>query len=246
MSSRQEGEAPLEFAQLDGAFDRTMCAGKRPPPPLDKHQPSFFQCFFTWIVPLMDLGYSRALKEEDLPDLAEGDQSAHGLARLERHWTAEINGHASPSLGRAFSCMFSAEMLSAMPYSILGSVTKIAQTQVLGRLVLWYESAESSQGQGWWLSALLVLCQLIVGLSHHAYVIRTMRIGMRMRASCTALLFKKALSLRAAEMQQTTAGHVTNLASTDIERFEAVALLNSTDRCTVISKQLIMCPCGPY
>lgn len=184
---------------------------------------SLSQCLFWWITPLMNVGFGRPLQEADLPELCVGDQSSNGLARLEKHWGDEV-ARSSPSLARAIARMFASEMMGAVPYIICGSAVKIGQTQIFAQLIQWYEDENPSLSRGFYLSSILVIMQLILGLSHHAYVIRGMQIGMRMRAATTSLLFKTALSLTASSLQKTTQGHIVNLASTDIERFEMMAI----------------------
>ena len=74
-----------------------------------------------------------------------------------------------------------------------------------------------------WLYGLgLVSMQALVWILHHVSYWGLWRGGMHLRVACTVLIFNKALSLDIQALQKVSVGHVVNLASSDVEKFQYV------------------------
>ena len=222
----------------------------RPAPPIGSHRYfSLHHVLLSWMSPLMALGASRTLQDADVPELAPADASAALCEQLGAAWEAErararASRGAPPAwLGRALFHMFLPEYVRAIPLLVVGSAVRISQTQCLALLIEHVESplphtagaggggndrwAVGGAARGVLLGAGVVVLQFLYGCCHHAYVIRVHRCGMRIRSACTSLLFAKLLRVRASGLRTLTHGHVTNLASTDVERFQHLAIVGS-------------------
>ncbi|CAG2178373.1 unnamed protein product, partial [Oppiella nova] len=63
-------------------------------------------------------------------------------------------------------------------------------------------------------------CTALFILLHHSATIIVMRMGMRLRAASSTLIYKKSLKLSRASLAKTTVGHIVNLMSNDVSRFD--------------------------
>ncbi|KAJ8932364.1 hypothetical protein NQ314_014731 [Rhamnusium bicolor] len=76
---------------------------------------------------------------------------------------------------------------------------------------------------GWILgSSVVILAFLIVLVFHHAQL-GCQRVGMRVRAACCSLVYRKLLKLSQASLGQTAAGQLVNLLSNDLQRFDTAS-----------------------
>ena len=65
---------------------------------------------------------------------------------------------------------------------------------------------------------------LIFCLVHHWYFLKLERIGMSIRISCCTLVYRKALRLGRAAVAANSVGHIVNLLSNDVDKFDRVAM----------------------
>ena len=79
-----------------------------------------------------------------------------------------------------------------------------------------------------WLYGLgLVSMQAILWILHHVAFWGLWRAGMHLRVASTVLIFNKSLSLDIQAMQKVSVGHVVNLASSDVEKFQYVGTMRA-------------------
>ncbi|XP_011635942.1 multidrug resistance-associated protein 4-like [Pogonomyrmex barbatus] len=72
--------------------------------------------------------------------------------------------------------------------------------------------------------AFLIICNIIsVMIMHHALML-SQQIGMRVRISCSSLLYRKLLRINKASMTQTGTGQIMNLLSNDVTRFDQLTM----------------------
>lgn len=184
------------------------------------------KAFFMWPYPLLKLGMKRPLLEEDLPEILTSDSSEHCLNYVNRIWNDEIRKHPnSPSLARAVIIDFITSLWYIHPWLGIAAAAKVGQAVILGRLIEYF-SGNNDQGYMW--ASLLVLCGLIILFEHHQIFFITWRKGMQLRISFIAAIYDKSLKLSSTQQDPSSSfGHITNLASNDVERFMGAALFGS-------------------
>ena len=83
----------------------------------------------------------------------------------------------------------------------------------------------------------LIVVLVSVWLLQHATFWGLWRMGMHLRVACTVLIFNKSLSLDIQAMQKVSVGHVVNLASSDVEKFQNVGTVRACVTTHVLLKQ---------
>lgn len=72
--------------------------------------------------------------------------------------------------------------------------------------------------------ASMVICTIISVLIMHHMTVQTLQFGMRIRVSCSSLLYRKLLRLNKSSISQTGTGQIMNLLSNDVTRFDQLTL----------------------
>ncbi|CAM9207978.1 unnamed protein product, partial [Sphacelaria rigidula] len=94
------------------------------------------------------------------------------------------------------------------------------QAITLGWLVSYFEDKNAESWEGWVYALCVVVCTVTFNLLHHMYFFQGYTLGMEVRVMATMVIYDKILRLRLSSLGQMTTGHLVNLASSDVERFQ--------------------------
>ncbi|XP_048587659.1 ATP-binding cassette subfamily C member 4 [Nematostella vectensis] len=183
---------------------------------------------FRWLNPLVAYGNKHPLTQSDLPPLGKTDKTDHLTLQLELHWLREQERakrcFTKPSLWRAlFGLTSLSEVIFLEFMFLMGSVS------IISTPIMLYWLLETLTGGGSWRDAL----PFAVGISVMSYVrsvswchglYRCSLLGMRVRTAITGIIYKKVLNLSQEDLSVITSGHVMNLISNDLNRFDRVML----------------------
>ncbi|KAK6195726.1 hypothetical protein SNE40_001091 [Patella caerulea] len=189
----------------------------------------FSRIFFWWLNPIFKIGYERPLEVEDMYNVNTEDSSDTLGDQLEREWfkeLAKVKGtKKKPSLLIALIKCF------GWRYSVLGFIvlveegTKVVQPLLLGGLIRYFTPDSNMSDKEAYLYAMGVsLCAIVLAVSHHPYFFTVCKIGMQARIACCSLIYKKSLRLSNEALGKTTTGHIVNLLSNDVNRFDQAAI----------------------
>ncbi|XP_050391108.1 ATP-binding cassette sub-family C member 4 [Patella vulgata] len=189
----------------------------------------FSRIFFWWLNPIFKIGYERPLEVQDMYNVNKEDSSDTLGDQLEREWfkeLAKVKGtKKKPSLLIALIKCF------GWRYSVLGFIvfveegTKVVQPLLLGGLIRYFTPDSKMSDMEAYLYAMGVsLCAIVLAVSHHPYFFTVCKIGMQARIACCSLIYKKSLRLSNEALGKTTTGHIVNLLSNDVNRFDQAAI----------------------
>ncbi|XP_056639846.1 ATP-binding cassette sub-family C member 4-like isoform X1 [Diorhabda sublineata] len=186
--------------------------------------------FFCWIIPLFKYGNKHNLRPEDIYNPLPSDKCDSMVSQLERHWNKELelykNGkRPKPSLKIALFKTFS------LSYSIHGInmfiqavILKTFQPIVLAAFIRYFDKTKDNAifgaGSGWILGSLTVIIAFLYALGLHHSMLGGQRTGMRIRAACSSLVYRKLLRLSQVSLSKTPGGKLVNLLSNDLQRFD--------------------------
>ena len=200
--------------------------------------------WFAWNKPLLDLGCQRPLEASDLPKLAKVDQSRANREYIEALWHNEqeecrrynntINTsnkkRQKPSLARAMARDYVRTTWKSRLLIMLNSLSKIGQALALGILLEQFEkeddsssSSSSITSSAYFWAAVIIACGCVAFPTKQHSFFDLYRKGSQYRVGLMAAIYAKTLRLPSIRNSSsdigTSGGHVTNLASNDVERF---------------------------
>ncbi|CAL8264121.1 unnamed protein product [Lota lota] len=202
---------------------------------------------FWWITRLMATGYKRPLEEKDLWSLNPEDCSQIVVPHLERRWHAECqkanrSGDTSrtnssniyeseillvknplktgkPSLFWALCLTFGPYFLISSLYKMMQDVLMFVGPEILRLLIHFVNNAEAPAWQGYFYTALLLMCTSLQTLILQKYFHVCFVTGMRLRTAVIGAVYRKALVISNTARRTSTVGEIVNLMSVDAQRF---------------------------
>ncbi|XP_063235987.1 ATP-binding cassette sub-family C member 4-like [Bacillus rossius redtenbacheri] len=186
----------------------------------------FSKLLLWWMKPVLWTGHSRDLQQADLFDVLDSDRSSHLGDLLERQWTKELNTSKmkgkDPSLLKAIVRTFGPQyMFSGLLSLIFSVVTKVARPVLLGKVIEFFAAGGSmSQQDALLCGGGMVLLGFASQLLEQHALMSAGFVGMRVRIACCSLMFRKVMKLSKTSSRQTTTGHLVNLMSNDVNRFD--------------------------
>jgi ATP-binding cassette, subfamily C (CFTR/MRP), member 4 len=220
---RVDAEATKVQHKLDGVFE------DHPPNPLETASVCS-KIFFRWAYPLVELGKERPLEDTDLNALVDIDSSEFQRKHLKTILEQEWKHAKKPSLARAIFKDYWNRTRYARWLFMLNMASRLVQTFALGRILrLLDSSGPMDPWDGYGSATLLVVCGFLTFPTKQLLFFETYRVGLQLRTSLVASIYSKILRLPSVgdEANHLTSGHVTNLASNDVERFVPTAVFSN-------------------
>ncbi|CAA7062353.1 unnamed protein product [Microthlaspi erraticum] len=186
----------------------------------ERHASFFTGIYFSWITPLMQLGYRKPLTEKDVWKLDKWDQTETLIKRFQRSWTAESH-RRKPWLLRALNRCLGGRFW-------LGGIFKIGHdlSQFVGPLILSNLLRSMQEGDPAWVGyvyAFLIFVGVTLGvLCQSQYFQHVGRAAFRLRSTLVAAIFHKSLRLTHEARKNFASGKVTNMITTDANALQLI------------------------
>ncbi|WAQ87113.1 hypothetical protein PtA15_8A14 [Puccinia triticina] len=186
----------------------------------------FSRLTFGWMTPMMKLGKSQYLTEDDLWMLPREDQTDSLTNRLHQTWRRQLSrAPSSPSLIRAIAQAYGGPYLLAALFKLIQDMLQFTQPQLLRRLLSFADSFSPGNEpepvyRGYMIAALMFSCGLIQTLFLHQYFDRVFVTGIRVRSGLIGVIYQKSLVLSNEEKSGRATGDIVNLMSTDVSRIQ--------------------------
>ncbi|CAG2173064.1 unnamed protein product, partial [Oppiella nova] len=179
-----------------------------------------------WMFPVFMTGWrNNGLTVDDLFQCSRHDESQRIVQELEKHWNNERQKKSS-KFWRALVMAFGKYYIPPLTLLILGEcICRICQPLLLGIVIDHFNKVENRTfKQACMAAGGVCFCTALFILLHHSATIIVMRMGMRLRAASSTLIYKKSLKLSRASLAKTTVGHIVNLMSNDVSRFDEFSI----------------------
>ncbi|KAG0501841.1 hypothetical protein HPP92_001913 [Vanilla planifolia] len=186
----------------------------------EKHANIISRIFFSWMTPLMELGYRRPITEKDVWKLDSWDETETLYSRFHKFWLEESQ-RSKPWLLRALHN-------SLWGRFWLGGFFKIGNdlSQFVGPTILNLLLKSMQEGDPAWhgyIYAFTIFAGVSLGvLAEAQYFQNVMRVGFRLRTTLVAAVFRKSLRLTHEGRRNFASGKITNLMTTDAESLQQI------------------------
>ncbi|CAG2115875.1 unnamed protein product, partial [Medioppia subpectinata] len=157
-----------------------------------------------WMWSLFILAHKKDLEFSDLYRCSKSDETHLVRHKLEIKWDQQLKCKGKPSLYRALFASFGPELIVLyIPEAIRQLGLNLFQPYCIVYLVRYFNNDPNTSQ--WWAQWAAV-------------------VGVRIRAACCALIYRKSMRLNHSALRQTTVGQILNIMSNDINRFDDLAL----------------------
>ncbi|XP_016548338.2 ABC transporter C family member 2 isoform X2 [Capsicum annuum] len=186
----------------------------------ERHANIFSKITFSWMNPLMQLGYKRPLTDKDVWKLDTWDQTETLNNSFQKSW-AEESQRPKPWLLRALNRSLGGRFW-------WGGFWKIGNdaSQFIGPLILNQLLQSMQRGDPAWIGyiyAFAIFVGVVFGVLCEAqYFQNVMRVGYRLRSTLIAAVFRKSLRLTHESRKNFASGKITNLMTTDSEALQQI------------------------
>ncbi|XP_031488067.1 ABC transporter C family member 8 [Nymphaea colorata] len=175
---------------------------------------------FSWIDPLLRLGYSRPLVLDDVPELGDEDGAETAYQSFIREWEKQRDTKPNSrnlTLG-ALTTSYWKDMLVIGAYAFIRSAAVSASPLLLNAVVQYSGLYDRSLVAGISLVGCLTLVKVSESLSQRYWFFHARRVGMRMRSAVMAAVFQKQLRLSSLARRNHSAGEIVNYVAVDAYR----------------------------
>lgn len=186
---------------------------------------------FWWTVGLFKKGYRKDLVEEDLYNPLKTDASEYLGDKLETQWEKQLkvtrqSRKKKPSLLKALALTFPWEYTKlGISHAVNDLGIRLIQPILLGWFLGYFKpESETTKEDAYLFAGAIVLLTMLSMLLFNHFTVGAFHIGMRVRAACCSLVYRKSLRLSRTALGETAAGKVVNLLSNDVSRFDMVSI----------------------
>ncbi|XP_042513380.1 ABC transporter C family member 8 isoform X3 [Macadamia integrifolia] len=186
-------------------------------------QASFISCLtFSWLHPLLHLGYTKPLNLDDVPDLASEDEAFLAYQKFYDAWGCfrrDKNSTNTHNLViRALAKVYMKEMITVGVYAFLRTVTVVVLPLFLYAFVQYSMCKEENTIDGVFLVGCLVIIKVTESLSQRHWFFNSRRSGMQMRSALMVAVYQKQLKLSSLGRRRHTTGEIVNYIAVDAYR----------------------------
>ncbi|KAF5793382.1 putative ABC-type xenobiotic transporter [Helianthus annuus] len=185
-------------------------------------EPSFLsKLVFSWVNPLISLGYRKPLVLEDIPPLAPKDQALVAYEQFKTAWDSlqreKTSNHVN-LVGRALKRVYYKEMVLIGIYALIRTIAVIFGPLLLYAFVNYSNREVENLRYGVLLVGCLIVVKVLESLSQRHFFFDAKRLGMRMRSALMVAVYDKQLKLSSFGRKRHSTGEVVNYIAVDAYR----------------------------
>ncbi|KAM3195240.1 hypothetical protein ACQJBY_071378 [Aegilops geniculata] len=180
----------------------------------------FSEMSFSWLNPLMKMGYEKPLEDKDMPLLGATDRAHNQYMMFMEKLNSkkESPSHATPSFfWTIVSCHKLAILVSGF-FALLKVLTLSTGPVILKAFINVSLGKGTFKYEGYVLAALMFVCKCGESLSQRQWYFRTRRLGLQVRSLLSAAIYKKQQKLSNAAKVNHSSGEIMNYVTVDAYR----------------------------
>ncbi|GKV36543.1 hypothetical protein SLEP1_g44664 [Rubroshorea leprosula] len=187
------------------------------------HAGFFSRLTFSWINPLLSLGYSKPLSLGDIPSLVPEDEASLAYKKFAHAWDFLVRekslSNSSNLVLQALAKVFFKENALIALCAFLRMVSVLALPLLLYAFVNYSKHDEENWFDGLSIFGCLILCKTVESLSQRHWYFNSRRSGMRMKSALMVAVYQKQLKLSCLGKRRHSTGEIVNYIAVDSYRF---------------------------
>lgn len=177
---------------------------------------------FSWIGPLLSLGYSKPLSLEDIPSLDSEDEANIAYLKFKQAWDSLLrekdHGDKKNLVLWAVLKVYMKENISIGILALLRTICVVVSPLILYAFVNYSNSNEENLKEGLSILGYLVVSKLGESLSQRHWFFKSRRCGMRIRSGLMVAVYEKQLKLSSLGKRRHSTGEIVNYVAVDAYR----------------------------
>ncbi|KAI9162259.1 hypothetical protein LWI28_025524 [Acer negundo] len=177
---------------------------------------------FSWINPLLSLGYSKPLVLEDIPSLVPEDEADLAYQKFAYAWDSLVRDKKSNDnrnlVLRAIRKVYLKENIFIASCALLRTIAVVILPLLLYAFVNYSNRDEENLHEGLAIVGCLIITKVVESLSQRHSYFDSRRSGMRMRSALMVAVYKKQLMLSSLGRKRHSAGEIVNYITVDAYR----------------------------
>nr|XP_010915338.1 ABC transporter C family member 8 [Elaeis guineensis] len=180
----------------------------------------FSRLTFSWLNPLLHVGYSKPLNHNDIPPLDSEDGAQQAYQTFKTVWDLQSQSKSKTSnlVSLALAKCYSKEIFLTGVYALLKTVATASAPLLLYAFVWYSYRGERDTYMAILLVGCLVVTKLVESLSQRHWFFGSRRFGMKMRSALMAAIFQKQLKLSSQARRRHATGEIVNYIAVDAYR----------------------------
>ncbi|XP_060187166.1 ABC transporter C family member 3-like isoform X2 [Lycium barbarum] len=219
---KESEENMLEEPLLNGIDSKKSTGDQTVTPYANANIFSLFT--FSWMCPLISVGYKKILDLEDVPQLDVND-SVRGTFPIFREKLESVGGargdcNLVTTLMLVKALIFTAwkEIVLSAFFVLIYSLASFVGPYLIDTLVQYLNGKRDFDNEGYVLVAAFFVAKLVECLAQRHWFFKVQQGGYRARAALVAKIYNKGLTLSCQSKQSHTSGEIINFMTVDAER----------------------------
>ncbi|GMR31895.1 hypothetical protein PMAYCL1PPCAC_02090, partial [Pristionchus mayeri] len=180
---------------------------------------------FQFITRFMFVGWRRTLTTEDMFEPLDDHQSKNATEKLKNAWSDEIKvarfEQRPPSLRKTIFRTYGWTIFKLGILLLIEEMLKVGQPLFMAQLISYFKRGSTlTESQAYMAAGGIVLTSFLAISIHHPYFYGLQKIGMAIKCAVSGLIMEKGVKLSSSALHQTTVGHLVNILSTDVAKFD--------------------------
>ncbi|KAL9244577.1 hypothetical protein vseg_018344 [Gypsophila vaccaria] len=186
-------------------------------------KPSIFsQIVFSWVNPLLQLGYQKPLSVDDIPNVFSDDEASVAYKKFAEAWEELRVKKDSQSNGnlviKALTKVYWKETVFAGIGALIRTISVVVSPLLLYAFVNYSKQEEEKLSQGLMLVGCMIFAKLVESTSQRQWIFYGRRTGMKMRSALIVAIYEKQLKLSSLGRRHHSTGEIVNYISVDAYR----------------------------
>ncbi|KAF8011616.1 hypothetical protein BT93_J2026 [Corymbia citriodora subsp. variegata] len=176
---------------------------------------------FSWINPLLRLGFSKALEFEDIPSLVSEDEADLAYQKFARSWDTVVSdpkGSESYLVIKTIAKVYFKENIFIGLCALFRMISVVVSPLLLYWFVNYSNGGAGNLSEGFIIIGCLILAKLVESFSQRHYFFNSRRSGMRMRSALMVAVYQKQLKLSNTCRKRHSTGEIVNYIAVDAYR----------------------------